>query len=139
MWIVGLAALAAVVVVLAAVTIGVSVGGSSSSGPRSARGSTGSSGASSTTTTTTPSGPGPHISSLTPAQGPAGQSVTITGANLVSSDGQVVAHFGGQVAPTSCSSSTSCSATAPPGGSGRVQVTITTAGGRSNALEYTYQ
>lgn len=139
-WVIGLSALAGIVVVLAAVTIAVSVGGKAGPSGRSGNGSNSPSGANRTTTTTAPSGPGPHITSLNPSSGPAGQSVTITGANFVSSDGQVLASFGGMVAPTSCSSATTCTATAPaaPSGSNKVPVTIKTSGGTSNSVDYTY-
>ena len=138
LWVAGLFGLGVVVVVLAGVTIGVSV--THNSGGRSAT-STSSPSSRSGTTTTGPSGPGPHITSLSPSQGPAGQSVSITGTNLVSANGQVLAKFGGQVAPTSCSSATTCSATAPssPSGSNHVPVTVTTSAGTSNSLNYTYQ
>jgi hypothetical protein len=141
-WVIGLSALALLVVVLAAVTISVSVGGKSSPSRRSnGSGASNSSSGTNRTTTTAPSGPGPHITALSPSSGPAGQVVTITGVNLVSADGQVLASFGGTVAPTSCSSATTCTATAPaaPNGSAKVPVTVKTSEGTSNSLDYTYR
>jgi len=95
-----------------------------------------------TTTTTVPSTPGaaPVISSLTPSSGTVGQGIQVAGANFMSSNGQIVATFNGQVAPTSCPSQTTCSITVPPPapGSQSAQVTITTASGTSNAVTFTY-
>jgi len=80
----------------------------------------------------------PSIAAVTPAQGGAGQQVVITGANLFSPDGQVLARFGDEAAPTACASQTTCTATVPPG-SGRVAVTVATQAGTSNAVWFTYQ
>jgi hypothetical protein len=98
--------------------------------------------ATSTTTTTAPpvaaSGP-PVIASLSPASGSAGQGIQIAGSNFLSSSGQIVATFNGQVAPTSCPAQNTCSVTVPPSsGSGTAQVVVTTAGGTSNAMTFTY-
>jgi hypothetical protein len=99
-------------------------------------------GASSTTTSTappaTPGGP-PVIASLSPATGAPGQGIEVAGTNFLSSSGQIVASFNGQVAPTSCPAPTTCTVTVPPmSGSSSAQVTITTAGGTSNAVTFTY-
>jgi hypothetical protein len=85
-------------------------------------------------------GGGPQISSISPAAGTAGQVVTVSGANLVSSDGQVLARFNGQAAGTQCPTRTSCTVTVPSlsGGTSSVTVTITTAEGTSNALPFSY-
>jgi hypothetical protein len=58
----------------------------------------------------------------------------------MSSDGQIVATFNGQVAPTSCPAQNTCTITVPPPppGSQSAQVTITTASGTSNAVTFTY-
>jgi IPT/TIG domain len=99
--------------------------------------------ATSTTTSTAPppvaaSGP-PVIASLSPASGSAGQGIQIAGSNFLSSSGQIVATFNGQVAPTSCPAQNTCSVTVPPSsGSGTAQVVVTTAGGTSNAMTFTY-
>ena len=98
--------------------------------------------ATSTTTTTTPpvvaSGP-PVIASLDPASGSAGQGIQIAGSNFLSSSGHIVATFNGQVAPTSCPAQNTCSVTVPPSsGPGTAQVVVTTAGGTSNAMTFTY-
>jgi hypothetical protein len=95
-----------------------------------------------TTTTTivsTPGGP-PQISSLTPASGSAGQTVTVHGSNFISSDGSIVASFDGQVTATSCPSEDLCTLTVPPSSAGETsaQVTITTASGTSNAITFSY-
>jgi hypothetical protein len=95
-----------------------------------------------TTTTTAPSIPGapPQISSLTPGSGSPGQTVTVTGSNFISSDGSIVASFDGQVTATSCPSQDLCTVTVPPPSTGETsaQVTITTASGTSNAVNFSY-
>lgn len=94
-----------------------------------------------TTTTAPPAAPGgpPVISALSPASGAAGQGIQVAGANFLSSSGQIVATFNGQVAPTSCPAQNVCSVTVPPMSSpGSAQVVITTASGTSNALTFTY-
>jgi len=91
----------------------------------------------STTVAVAPSGP-PVISSLSPASGSAGQSVTVSGANFLSSSGQIVATFDGQVAPTSCPAQNTCTVTVPSSNAPSVQVVITTASGASNAETFTY-
>jgi hypothetical protein len=104
----------------------------------------GTSGRSANTSTTAPTSaaPGgpPVISSLTPSSGSAGQSVQVVGANFLSSSGQVVAMFNGQVAPTSCPAQNTCTVTVPPSpGGATAQVTITTASGTSNVVTFTYR
>jgi hypothetical protein len=84
-----------------------------------------------------PSGP-PVISSLSPSSGSAGQSVTVAGSNFLSTNGQIVATFNGQVAPTSCPDQSSCTVTVPPSTAPSAQVIITTAGGASNAVTFSY-
>ena len=99
------------------------------------------SGATRSSSTTTPAAAGgpPVISSLAPSSGSAGQSVQVAGANFLSSSGQIVAAFNGQVAPTSCPAPNICTVTVPPSSAGRsAQVTITTASGTSNAVTFTY-
>ena len=91
----------------------------------------------STTVAVAPAGP-PVISSLSPASGSAGQSVTVSGANFLSTSGQIVATFNGQVAPTSCPAQNTCTVTVPPSSAPSAQVVITTAGGASNAQTFTY-
>jgi hypothetical protein len=96
-----------------------------------------------TPTTALPSTPGapPVISSLSPASGAPGQSVQISGANFMSSSGQILAKFNGQVAPTSCPEPSTCTVTVPTlaGSPSSVKVTITTASGTSNAESFSYQ
>ena len=78
----------------------------------------GTSGTPTNTSTTTPvsaaAGGPPVISSLTPSSGSAGQSVQVAGANFLSSSGQIVATFNGQVAPNSCPAQNTCTVTVPP-------------------------
>jgi hypothetical protein len=144
LWTGGLWALAGVVAVLGAVTVAVSLARSPAPTP-------GATCSSSPTTTTTSAPPGslapasgsspPTISSLSPSTGGPGQRVVITGTGFLSANGQIVASFGGATAPTSCPTSTSCTATAPaqPGTSSQVQVTIRTDTGTSNGEWFTYQ
>ena len=115
-------------------------------GARGGSGSTSSGGSSSTSTTTSSStvppnasGP-PVIAALNPASGNAGQAIQVAGANFLSSSGQIIATFDGQVAPTSCPAQNTCSVTVPPAPSGTqsAQVVITTAGGTSNTVTFTY-
>jgi len=96
------------------------------------------------TTSTLPSlatpGGAPVITSLNPSSGGSGQTIQVTGSNFLSSDGQIVATFAGQVAPTICPSQTTCTVTVPSGSptSGSVSVAITTSAGTSNAVTFTY-
>jgi hypothetical protein len=90
-----------------------------------------------TTAAVAPNGP-PVIASLSPSSGSAGQSVTIAGSNFLSTSGQIVATFNGQVAPTSCPAQSTCTVTVPPSTSPSAQVVITTAGGASNAVTFSY-
>lgn len=94
---------------------------------------------SSTTTpvAVTPGGP-PSIATLSPASGKAGQTITVSGANFLSSSGQIVATFNGQVAPTSCPAQNTCTLTVPASTSTSAQVVITTSGGTSNVVTFTY-
>lgn len=100
-------------------------------------------GATSKTTTSTvpaatPGGP-PVIASLSPASGAAGQGIQVDGSNFLSSNGQILATFNGQVAPTSCPAANTCTVTVPPmSGSPSAKVIITTASGASNAVTFTY-
>lgn len=148
-WTTALVALAVLVVGLAAATVAVSVSqhthnsSSSSSASSGSRHSSARTSPSSTVAlpqvTGTPGGP--TITSVSPSQGSPGQTVTITGTNLFSGSGQVLAYFGGVVAPTACPSESSCTATVPPApaGSNRVDVTVTTDAGSSNGVPFTYQ
>jgi hypothetical protein len=102
-------------------------------------------GTSSTTTTGPTAGPSstaggpPVIAGLDPSSGAAGQGIQVSGANFLSSSGEIIATFNGQVAPTSCPAQNSCRVTVPAfNGATSAQVTITTAGGTSNAVTFTY-
>jgi IPT/TIG domain len=102
--------------------------------------STGGGGQATTTPTTVAAVAGgpPVISSLSPASGSAGQAIVVAGSNFLSSNGQIVATFNGQVAPTSCPAQNTCNVTVPASTSPSAQVAITTAGGTSNAVTFTY-
>jgi hypothetical protein len=104
------------------------------SGPGTTTGST----TTSTSVAATPGGP-PVISVLSPSTGAAGQAITITGANFLSSDGHIVASFNGEAASTSCPAQNTCMVTVPPSnGSSTAQVIVTTAAGASNAVLFSY-
>jgi len=99
-------------------------------------------GVTTTTPSTAPVSPGgpPVITALTPPSARAGQAVQIAGSNFLSSSGQIVATFNGQVAPTSCPTQNTCNVTVPPStGLPSAQVTINTAGGTSNGVTFTYR
>jgi hypothetical protein len=67
--------------------------------------------------------------------------VVISGTNLISPDGEILARFGGQPAQTRCPVRTSCTVTVPVVGSpaSSVPVTVTTAAGTSNTLAFSYR
>ena len=159
----------AVLVVMAGITLAVSPGGggqqsaappvtrpttaihASTASPTQRATTNGHSGvaaAPSTTTTTattsttappaTPGGP-PVIAALSPASGAAGTGIQVAGSNFLSSSGQIVASFNGQVTETSCPAQNTCTVTVPPiSGASSAQVTITTATGTSNAVTFNY-
>jgi hypothetical protein len=111
-------------------------------GVSTSHGSSSSTTTTSTTTGTAPvsaSGP-PVIAALNPSSGAAGQAIQVAGANFLSSSGQIIATFDGQVAPTSCPAQNTCSVTVPPAppGTPTAQVVITTASGTSNTMTFTY-
>jgi len=82
---------------------------------------------------------GPTLYSITPANGPSGATVTISGADLFSADGHLVALFGGTVASTRCPSEERCVAVVPPSATSRtVSVRLRTAAGLSNPLTFRY-
>ncbi len=87
-----------------------------------------------------PAGSAPELLSLVPATGAAGQVVTVSGANLFSPDGHVEAFLGGEDAPTSCPTQTSCLVTVPAlsGPTGSVPLTVETEAGTSNAVSFSY-
>ncbi len=95
-----------------------------------------------TPTTTLPVATGgpPVIAGLEPSSGTAGEAIVVAGTNFMSATGQIVATFNGQVAPTRCPAQNTCSVTVPPLSSGAhtAQVVITTAGGISNTVTFTY-
>ncbi|GCB43150.1 IPT/TIG domain-containing protein [Streptomyces sp. NL15-2K] len=78
----------------------------------------------------------PSLSALSPNQGPqTGATVTVTGTNL---SGATAVRFGGVAASFTVDSSTRITAVAPARAPGAVGVTVTTPGGTSNALTFTY-
>lgn len=81
--------------------------------------------------------PAPTISSLTPPDGPmaGGNTVVIAGTNL---SGTTLVLFGFTPATITGVTATSVTVTAPPGVPSTMNVTVTTPGGTSNALPYTY-
>lgn len=156
----GVLAVGAVVVSLSAIVVALkATGGTRSSAPShsSGRGTSrmsgptappspsGSASASNPTISTTipesgaPGGP-PEISSIAPTSGTSGQTVTLSGTNLFSPDGQIQAYFDGADAPTSCPVQTTCTVTVPnlPGGPANVPVKVVTEGGDSNTLFFEY-
>ena len=142
-WLIGSIAVVAALLVAAAIALVVSenTGPSPPSLPAAGTSpSTGGGGHATTTSTTVAAAPGgpPVISSLSPASGSAGQAIVVAGSNFLSSSGQIVATFNGQVAPTSCPTQNTCNVTVPASTSPSAQVAITTAGGTSNAVTFTY-
>ncbi|UKY54535.1 IPT/TIG domain-containing protein [Streptomyces inhibens] len=80
----------------------------------------------------------PVLTSAEPSSGPVagGTAVTLTGAHLIEA---TAVHFGNTAASSFTSvSDAQLTAVAPPGNAGSVQVTVTTAGGTSNGVSYTY-
>ncbi|MFF4485945.1 IPT/TIG domain-containing protein [Streptomyces sp. NPDC001544] len=78
----------------------------------------------------------PTLTSLAPTQGPVGTSVTLTGTNLT---GATAVRFDGVAASSfTVDSATQITAVAPAHAAGASAVTVTTAGGTSNALTFTY-
>jgi hypothetical protein len=87
-----------------------------------------------------PAGAGPTLSTISPDAGTPGQTVTIQGNGLMSSDGLIVVTFGVQTAPTHCPSQAGCVVTVPPPPPGQpsVPVQVRTSSGVSNALTFRY-
>ncbi|MFI0714392.1 IPT/TIG domain-containing protein [Streptomyces inhibens] len=80
----------------------------------------------------------PALTSAEPSSGPiaGGTAVTLNGAHLIEA---TAVHFGNAAASSFTSvSDTQLTAVAPPGSAGSVQVTVTTVGGTSNGVSYTY-
>src|SRR6185312_5838510 len=83
---------------------------------------------------------GPSVAAISPNSGPTagGTSVTITGANL---DNPTAVEFGSSTALVISHNATQIVATSPAGSAGPVDITVTTAGGKSATSEadiYTY-
>ncbi|MGX1761893.1 IPT/TIG domain-containing protein [Streptomyces lydicus] len=81
--------------------------------------------------------PAPVLTTLTPTSGPTagGNVVTINGTGL---SGASSVKFGGSSGVIVTNTATQITVIAPAGGVGSVNVTVTTAGGTSNGLAYTY-
>ncbi|MDN0194554.1 IPT/TIG domain-containing protein [Streptomyces sp. S.PNR 29] len=79
----------------------------------------------------------PSLSSLSPGQGPAagGTTVTLTGTNL---SGATAVRFDGVATSFTVDSATQITAVTPAHAAGAAAVTVTTPGGTSNALTFTY-
>jgi IPT/TIG domain len=82
----------------------------------------------------------PVLSAIQPSTGSAGQRVTVSGSNFLSSSGQITAAVDGQVAPVTCPDQQTCTIVIPAdtGSTASAPVTITTDSGTSNALVFTY-
>jgi hypothetical protein len=75
--------------------------------------------------------PKPTLTSVSPATGPAGTTVTLHGADLA---GATNVLFGTLAAKSfTCTSATRCTAVAPSGGTGQVDLLVKTATGTSEA------
>lgn len=86
-------------------------------------------------------GPGaPVLAAIRPATARPGTEVTLTGANLFSPDGSVLARFGKVPARTRCPTERRCTVVVPkaPAGTTGVRVRVRTAAGVSNALAFAY-
>ncbi len=94
-------------------------------------------------TTTTAPGRGTFatISSIQPSVGATGQTVVITGSDIVSPSGTIVARFGDEDAPTECPTETRCLATIPPKppGTSSISVRLQVGSGISNAIDFVYR
>ncbi|TQF07954.1 cell surface receptor IPT/TIG domain-containing protein [Kitasatospora acidiphila] len=76
----------------------------------------------------------PVLAVVSPASGPAGSTVTLTGSGF---SGATAVHFGAAASSFTVVSATQITATVPAG-SGTVLVTVTTPGGTSNGVAFTY-
>jgi len=80
------------------------------------------------------------LTALEPSSGAPGQILVITGTNFVSPSGQISAHFGAEVTTIACPEPNGCLVAVPPEGgtTAATPVTVTTDGGTSNPLTFTY-
>ena len=102
---------------------------------------TGPSATTATTATSAPStGSGPVLTSIEPASGTPGQTIVVTGSNLMSPSGQITAQFGADTSTVACLAQTSCLVVVPPDSAptATIPLTITTDNGTSNAVTFTY-
>lgn len=106
------------------------------------RGGTAQHGSTASVQTTSPAkGTSAVISAVRPSAGVSGQTVVVSGTDLMSGSGSIVAHFGPQVAPTRCPTAQRCVVTVPPAptGSTTVPVRLQIGSGISNSLVFTYR
>ena len=80
--------------------------------------------------------PAPTITELKPDSGYSGNTITIAGTNL---ENATSVYFGGAAATIVSDSDEVITVTCPAGTPGTVNVTVTTAGGTSNAVQFTYE
>jgi len=80
--------------------------------------------------------PAPTITELKPDSGYSGNTITIAGTNL---ENATSVYFGGAAATIVSDSDEVITVTCPAGSPGTVNVTVTTAGGTSNAVQFTYE
>ncbi len=83
----------------------------------------------------------PAIYSIAPSSGTSGETVSLVGAGLFSTDGHLIVLFGQTPAVTRCADEQHCSAVVPvlASGAGTVAVRIRTAAGESNSLNFRYR
>lgn len=108
--------------------------------PTARRGSSTTSPARHATSSTVPPGAGPFLTSIAPASGGVGTTVTLRGVRLFSSDQVIQVTFGSVPGPVHCPTRELCVATAPQpsGGASAVPVRLRTDAGRSNPLTFHY-
>ncbi|RTL58745.1 MAG: hypothetical protein EKK37_10490 [Sphingobacteriales bacterium] len=81
--------------------------------------------------------PAPTITSINPASGPAGSAVTITGTDFDATAANDIVKFNGVTAAVTSATTTQLVVTAPVTGT-TGNVTVTTTGGTSNGMPFTY-
>lgn len=85
----------------------------------------------------------PAVAAITPDTGAAGQTVKLSGSGFFSSNGRITVMFGHTQAGVNCPSQTSCVVTVPAASSASpsapVAVTVSTTGGTSSPVQFTYK
>lgn len=96
-----------------------------------------------TTSSSVPAGNAgaPLISAIQPNSGTGGDTVSIIGSGIVSTNGSIVALFGSTVASTRCPNEQRCLVVVPPrsGGAKSIDVRLRTNAGLSNELQFHYR